>query len=232
MACVLLSLGSNLGDRPAQLARALEVLCSSADCSLLRRSRWYRTQSVGGPPDQPAFLNGAAVVETALSPQQLHARLLAVEVQLGRRRDVRWGSRTIDLDLLLYGTQVIETAELILPHPRMCVRRFVLVPAAEIAADWIHPALGWTLGRLLGHLDTAAPYLAITGPPAAGKSALAEILAHECGAALLRDPAVEPLIAALDDGGSSRGLPSEEQLIANRQRVLAAIEPGRSIRFV
>ena len=177
MARTLIGLGSNLGDRTQRLDIALQLLGSSGDCRVLRRSAWFRTQAVGGPPDQPEFLNGAAVLETSLDPQQVHGRLLDVEARLGRRREVRWGPRTIDLDLLLFDGEVIQSPELVVPHPRMVVRRFVLVPAAEIAADWVHPTLGWALGRLLAHLDGAAPYLALTGPPASGKTTLASRLA-------------------------------------------------------
>lgn len=231
MARSLVGLGSNLGDRSAQLARALELLCSGSECTLVRRSRWYRTRPVGGPADQPAFLNGAAIVETSLGPHEMHARLLAVEAQLGRRRKVRWGPRIIDLDLLLYDEQVIESPALSVPHPRMVVRRFVLVPSAEIAADWVHPTLGWTLGQLLAHLDTAAPYLAITGPPTTGKTALAEALAAKSGANLLRDPLVEPLIAAIE-GPATTGPPTEEELIGHRRQILGAVAAGQSKWFI
>jgi 2-amino-4-hydroxy-6-hydroxymethyldihydropteridine diphosphokinase len=224
MARTLIGLGSNLGDRPAQLSQALQLLCSGGDCSLISRSTWYRTQPAGGPPDQGAFLNGAAVVETSLDPHALHARLAAVETQLGRQREVRWGPRCIDLDLLLFDGRVIQTATLSVPHPRMMVRRFVLVPAAEIAADWLHPTLGWTLGRLLEHLDTAAPYLAITGPPASGKSTLAAALAAGSGT-LIADPIDGPLVAALEAEPSGRGLQTEEQVMRGRRQALAAVDP-------
>ncbi|HEY5313129.1 MAG TPA: 2-amino-4-hydroxy-6-hydroxymethyldihydropteridine diphosphokinase [Pirellulales bacterium] len=223
MALTLIGLGSNLGDRSAQLERALQLLCSGGDCSLIRRSAWYRTQPVGGPPGQGVFLNGAAVVETSLDPHAVHARLLAVENQLGRRREVRWGPRNIDLDLLLYDDHVIQSATLNVPHPRMVVRRFVLVPAVEIAADWLHPTLGWTLGRLLNHLDAAAPYLAITGPPAAGKTTLAASLAADGSAALIADPIEELLVAAFYADPSGRGLQTEEQFTARRRAALEQV---------
>jgi len=111
--------------------------------------------------------------------------LQRIEDQLGRRRTERWGPRTIDLDLLLYDKLVLDTPSLVLPHPRMAWRRFVLQPATEVAGTMVHPIIGWTVARLLEHLDATAGYVAVTGPIAAGKTQLAERLAAAIGGRLI-----------------------------------------------
>jgi pantoate--beta-alanine ligase len=112
---------------------------------------------VGGPPGQGRYFNAAAVLETDLAPPALLAVLLKVEQALGRTRQTPCGPRTIDLDLLLYGAQVYEDATVVVPHPRMHQRRFVLAPAAQIAASWRHPTTGRTLQELLDALPPPQP---------------------------------------------------------------------------
>ncbi len=154
MAHVLLSLGSNLGQPEHLLRRAREEL-RRRGIRLLRASRTWRTRAVGGPPKQGEFLNQVLLAETSLSPHTLLGVLLESEQALGRVRHRRWAARTIDIDLLLYEQQVLHTAELQLPHPRMSFRRFVLQPAVEVAAGMVHPVAGRTLQDLLDHLDRA-----------------------------------------------------------------------------
>ncbi len=158
----LLALGSNLGDRQAILGQACAEVAKLPDCQLLARSRWHATAPIGGAAGQGEFLNGAILLETSLDPQPLATALQQVETTLGRKRTQRWDARTIDIDMLLYGQQVINTADLTVPHPRMSFRKFVLEPAAEIAGSMLHPTSGWTIAQLLAHLQNSPRYVVVT----------------------------------------------------------------------
>lgn len=126
-----IALGSNVGDRAGLLRAALRLLDEHPAIEVRRVSAVYETAPVGFT-DQPAFLNMAAALGTSLDPLQLLRAMLDMESKLGRTRDIRWGPRTIDLDLLLYEEVVLEEEELTLPHPRMMERAFVLVPLADV----------------------------------------------------------------------------------------------------
>jgi 2-amino-4-hydroxy-6-hydroxymethyldihydropteridine diphosphokinase len=144
---IYLSLGSNLGDRAAQLERAMEAL-AAAGVRVVRRSSLYRTEPVD-ISTQSWFLNCVLEAETDLMPRQLLRVLLEVERSLGGKKLVRRGPRAIDIDLLLYGASVVHAPELQVPHPRMAERRFVLVPLAELAPMLRHPTLSKTVAELL-----------------------------------------------------------------------------------
>ena len=144
--------GANLGNRQATIARALELLAAEPGVEVAAVSRLRETEPVGYL-DQPPFLNGAAAVDTSLPPRALLERLLAIEQALGRRREgPRFGPRSIDLDLLLYGDLQVDEPKLTVPHPRLAQRRFVLEPLAELAPDLVIPGRG-PLGDLLAALD-------------------------------------------------------------------------------
>jgi len=144
---VYLSLGSNVGDREANLFRAVEELARRG-ARIIRRSSFYETEPLE-IRDQAWFLNCAVEAETALTPHQLITVLLEIEIEMGRRRSIKYGPRNIDIDILVFGASVVNTPDLVVPHPRMAERRFVLVPMNEIAPDSRHPVLDKTIGELL-----------------------------------------------------------------------------------
>lgn len=219
----LIALGANLGDRAKTLTQAIERLEATEGIAVLARSPWLETAPVGGPGEQPAFLNGAAILETTLDAESLARRLHEIETELGRRRTVRWDARALDLDLLLYDDLAIESPQLVVPHPRMAVRRFVLEPAAQIAGDWVHPTIGWTIARLWRHLTGAIGYLAIAGVPGSGKTKLAEQLTKEGSARLIADPPTDsPGMGGGEPPGdsSSPAAPREIEFLVRRQKLL------------
>jgi len=148
------ALGSNLGDRRAALERAVERLSAAPGVRVVAVSDWIETDPVGGPAGQGRYLNGAAELETTLAPRALLELLLALEREAGRARDpdVKDGPRVLDLDLLLYGDQSIDERDLLVPHPRLEERTFVLQPLAQIAPDRRLPASRQTVRERLAEL--------------------------------------------------------------------------------
>lgn len=163
---VYLGLGSNLGDRWAALSDALALLNAAPGLTLTACSSVYETEP-WGVTDQPAFLNLAAGFATTLPPPALLAVCQSVEAQVGRTPTYRWGPRTIDVDLLLYGDRIVcqDNPDLRIPHPRLRERAFVLAPLAEIAASVAVPPDGATVGALLAQVSGVAGVRRWGGPP-------------------------------------------------------------------
>ncbi len=162
-----IALGSNLGDRDAVLREGVQALRraqaevpGSGGTSVLvhalanlKVSSVHETAYVGAGAPQPAYLNAAATADTTLPPRALLDLLLGIEARFGRERPYPDAPRTLDLDLILYGMDIVDAPGLVVPHPRFRQRRFVLAPLAEIAADWIDPVTGRTIDELLRVLD-------------------------------------------------------------------------------
>ncbi|PSO53220.1 MAG: 2-amino-4-hydroxy-6-hydroxymethyldihydropteridine diphosphokinase [Cyanobacteria bacterium QH_8_48_120] len=146
-----IALGSNLGDSLTTLEGTINQLSQTAGITVQACSSWYQTAPVG--PPQPDFINGCALLEVELTPQELLRDLFGVENQFERVRQQRWGARTLDLDLLLFDDLILETSDLQIPHPRMNERAFVLVPLAEIAPNWIEPKSKEAIARLVQAVD-------------------------------------------------------------------------------
>ena len=136
---VLLSFGSNLGDRYETLNGMWSVLGQTDGIVTDKLSPFYETEPIGGPVEQPKYINAAGTIRAALSPLNLLKVLHKIETEFGRIRMERWGARTLDIDILLYENQIIALPALMIPHVEMLRRQFVLEPAKDIAADWIHP---------------------------------------------------------------------------------------------
>ena len=162
-----IALGSNLGDPARQLKTALEALADTEDSTLVDCSPVYQSLAIG-PGDQPDYLNAVARLDTTLAPLALLRRLQSIEAAQGRERGERWAARTLDLDLLLYADEVMDSAALTLPHPRLKERNFVLAPLADLAPELRLPC-GTPIGSLLERcsLDGLSLYESPTLPPAA-----------------------------------------------------------------
>jgi len=151
MARVFIGVGSNEGDRLANMSRAIHELGTTPKIRVVQMATIYETQPVGGPP-QPDFLNTVVELETTHPPHELLRLLKALERWLGRTSSERWGPRVIDLDILLYDDHIIQDAQLIIPHVRLHERRFVLEPLSQLAPQLVHPVLGQPISELLAHL--------------------------------------------------------------------------------
>lgn len=159
----LIGLGANLEHPDKVLIDVVQRLENMPAVKIVDLSPVYQTLPIGGPHGQNVYLNATVVINSNYEASDLLALLQGLENALGRTHDIRWGSRIIDLDLLLHGDEIINTPKLILPHPRMTFRRFVLHPSCDIAADMIHPTTRCTLNQLLNHLNQTLNYIVLSG---------------------------------------------------------------------
>ena len=144
--------GSNIGDRLARIQDAIHALSKTEGITVQKISSVYKTDPVGFEA-QAQFLNGVAAIQTSLPPLSLLHTLKDIEIAIGRKHRIRWGPREIDLDILIYGDLCLQTEKLVIPHPEMHRRRFVLAPLAEIAPDLVHPVFQETIHALLENLE-------------------------------------------------------------------------------
>lgn len=150
-----LLLGSNEGDRLGLMQEGIEQI-SKTGGKIVGQSRMYET-AAWGLEEQPDFLNMAIIIDTPLQPIELLKAIHDIEQNLGRQRTLKWGQRTLDIDILFFGQHIINIPELAIPHPSVQLRRFALVPLNEIAPDFIHPVLNKTISRLLADCPDPLP---------------------------------------------------------------------------
>jgi len=143
-------IGSNLGDKHANCLKAIEIVDNIPGCRVMAQSDFFRTDPVG-VEGHDWYVNGAISLETDLSAHELLNNLLSIEANLGRKRNKKWEPRTIDLDILLFGQDVIDEKDLTIPHPLMHLRKFVLMPMVQLVPNLVHPVLGNTLEELLNN---------------------------------------------------------------------------------
>ena len=149
--------GSNMGDKKAYLDEAVEKLKNHPYCKVVKVSDYITTEPYGGV-EQDVFLNGALEIKTLLYPEELLALLNRIEAEAGRERTIHWGPRILDLDILFYDDQLIQDERLIIPHPFVDERAFVLAPLADIAPDFVHPQSGETVVQMLARVYSTAVY--------------------------------------------------------------------------
>ena len=152
MYAAYIGFGSNIGDRLAHIQNAIHSLSKTEGIALKQVSSIYKTEPVGYEA-QAQFLNGVAAIQTSLSPLSLLHTLKDIETAIGRKHRIRWGPREIDLDILIYGDLCVQTEKLVIPHPEMHLRGFVLVPFAEIAPNLVHPVFQETIQTLRSRLE-------------------------------------------------------------------------------
>jgi len=190
-----IGLGSNLGNRQDHINSALKMLAEVSDIEVARASELIETTPLA-QAQQPEYLNAVAELKTTLSPEDLHKTLVNIETALGRIRQEKWSSRTIDLDILLYGSGVIDSPHLTVPHPQMHLRSFVLEGLCQLNGDLLHPVLKESADELANRLNgcdfVPNPHLpqlvSIAGVIGVGKTTLTEKLSNRLGCQMLPEP--------------------------------------------
>jgi 2-amino-4-hydroxy-6-hydroxymethyldihydropteridine diphosphokinase len=218
------ALGSNLGDRRASLDSALKMLAETGGVQLVVVSDVIETAALG-PVDQPDFLNAVAQITTSLTPRDLHSLLCNVEIRLGREKGQRWGPRTIDLDLLLYGDKTVKTENLTVPHPQMHLRSFVLSGLSQLNGSLRHAILGETIDTLAARLNGAdfalnldlPQLISIAGVIGVGKTTLAKRLSDALGCKCIREAYdTNPFLSQVYAGEEQFALDSQLYFLTSR----------------
>lgn len=212
----IIGLGTNLGDRESNLDQAITALQAMPHLHVWTVSDYYETAPIGGPPGQGPYLNAAVLAEPSIDPLSLLELLHRLEAKLGRDRTEKWGPRTLDLDLLLYGVEIRQTPEITLPHPRLPFRRFALLPAVEVAPWSIDPWTGMTINELLNNLNHRPSLIAVVAADPSDQEAVD--LAATVHAMLVEKVEGEPLRRA-DLLGAAATAPSDP-----RDRLYAEIQ--------
>ena len=221
-ATAYIALGSNLGNRSENISEALHLLDTIPEITIVKVSSLIETAPAGGPKGQNNYINGVVEILSRISAEQLLELMQSVETRLGRpaqQNRPKWSPRTIDLDLLLFGSEIIDTPLLMVPHPLMHQRRFVMAPLVELAPDLTHPVLGRSMRKIL---DSLTPLIAIAGVIGVGKTTLATKLAHLLNAQLiLEEYDKNPFLPRQIAGDTQAALPSELFFLMSRARQLA-----------
>ncbi len=226
---VYIGLGSNLGDSRQNIDKALKILAETDNIELLRASEVIETAPLAGD-DQPNYLNTVAEIQTTLSAQQLHSKTLALEAGLGRTRNVKWSPRTIDLDILFFGDEIINQPSLTIPHPQLHLRSFVLKGLSELNPVLEHPVMKVSVQELFSRLngsdfipDAACPKLiSIAGIIGVGKTTIAQRLASLLDGTLLLEPYDKnPFMPDVYAGKTDLALDSQLFFLTHRLEQLA-----------
>lgn len=200
-------------------------MIAAEDCvNQFAASRLYETPPIGGPSGQEPFLNAVAAFDTDASAAEVLAKLQAIEDKLGRLRKARWGSRSIDLDVVLHGELIGGSSGLVVPHPRYTARRFVLRPACDVAGHYRDPRFGWSLQKLADHLDQGVPSMALVGGTQASRKELCDRLSTEAGLTVFKSPPIGMPMAVIGNAPAPKQDSLKPDTAANRQpRIPATI---------